>query len=414
MLPIIQLLVLSLLFTACSKKESTVTTSTTITQREESKQESSTVVVKTETPPVLQEPISVTVAELKAYNPQSIFTKKLLECAYPDTEEKSCIVKDLPLLGMSSQKISVSDILNRTLVTHQFLGDSFKQVLQKLPVESLALFGAINGIVLSSEVKTNAYWARSGFIYLNAQLLCRSVKECDFLKSGKENEVNSPFKNLQFSFVNDYVYNHKSIWQNANEEQFVFYKVAATLFHELSHANDYFEPAYIKSSDFAPEKSYDELTYERITIRQMISQRLPSRPKSIKLEHIANVIYNDEEITADDVAMTPQLAVVEFLSESTNDLYAHVNHEEDLARLTEEALMLTFFNIPRLIVFTDTANEIVYAEKMRVAQSGLRPRVLFAIEKSLSKSVAEKVKDKLEATKPLVFPAKTVWDELYL
>ena len=405
------LLLISLVFTACSKNESSVPNANVIQKVEEKPSEASTAEVEPNAPidvqVEVQEPIEHP-AQLMVFKPDSIYSQKLLNCSFPDTEEKSCIVKDLPLLGMNAQKISVNDILNRTLVTHQFLGEKFKQVLLKIPPDTLALFGAVNGIVISSEVTTNAYWARSGFIYLSARLFCRSKDECQTLS--KENDS----QKLPVKFVNDYVHNQKSIWdESIQDDQILLYKVAATLFHELAHANDYFEPSYVRSNDFAIEKSYDELTFERMTVRQMVSLRIPARPKSTRLENLANIIYKNKEMTADDLSLSPQSIADEFLAENTNDLYSHINHEEDMARLVEEALMLTYFNIPRLIVFTDKSNSIVYAEKRRVARPNLRTRVLFAIEKSFSKPVADKVKEKLEDMKPVVFPANSTWNQLY-
>ena len=407
MLIFFHLLLLSLFFTACSKHESSVPNASVIQKVEEKPSETNTAEVEPDPPVEVQEPIQHP-AKLMAFKTDSPFAQKLMICSYPDTEEKSCIVKELPLLGMNSQKISVNDILNRTLVTHQFLGEKFKQVLLKMPPEALAFFGAVNGIVISSEVTTNAYWARSGFIYLNAQLFCRSKDECQTFS--KENDS----QRVPVRFVNDYIHNQKSIWtESISDDQILLYKVAATLFHELSHANDYFEPSFVRSNDLAIEKSYDELTFERMTVRQMISQRMPASPKSERLEHLAGIIYKNEEIKEDDLSLSPQSIVDEFLAENTNDLYSHLNHEEDMARLVEEALMLTYFNIPRLIVFTDKSNSIVYAEKRRVANPSLRARVLYIIEKSFSKSVADKVKEKLEDTKPVVFPANSYWNQLY-
>lgn len=402
-----QLLLISLVFTACSKNESSVPNVSVIEKVEEKASETNTAEVEPDAPVEVQEPIEYP-AQLLPFISDSPYVKKLLICSYPDTEEKSCVVKELPLLEMNPQKISVNDILNRTLVTHQFLGEKFKQVLLKMPPETLALFGAVNGIVISSEVSTNAYWARSGFIYLSARLFCRSKDECQTLS--KENDI----QKLPVKFVNDYIYNQKSIWdESIQDDQILLYKVAATLFHELAHANDYFEPSYVRSNDFAKEKSYDELTFERMTVRQMVSQRMPGRPSSVRLEHLAGIIYKNEEIKDEDLTLTPQSVVDEFLTNNTNDLYSHINHEEDMARLVEEALILTYFNIPRLIVFTDKSNSIVYAEKNRVAQPNLRTRVLYVIEKGFSKSVADKVKEKLEDVKPVVFPANSSWNQLY-
>ena len=98
------------------------------------------------------------VGHVTPYNNSSPYITKMQECIYADSADKSCAIADLPLIGLAVSPITVQDILDRTLISHEFLGETFKQVLLKMNPEMLQMFGSVSAIVISdSSINASRY-----------------------------------------------------------------------------------------------------------------------------------------------------------------------------------------------------------------------------------------------------------------
>lgn len=367
------------------------------------------------------------VGEVKPYNPFSSYAKKMAICVYADTSEKSCTVQSLPLLGISKEKITPQDILDRTMISHDFLGVAFKEVLNKMNPEMLQMFGSVNAVVISDKINPSFYWTKPGAIYLSGSYFWKNAEEYDLLHQVKD--YRQDFGNaFQFIFDSDYIKDGKSITERADQNFQTYdemsYRVIRLLFHELTHANDFFPRSFYKSQDINLNQTYSEIASGRYLNDQLISQKQATKLASLKLSHLGEIFFQGEEATPEDSSILAEEVVQEFKNDIATDYYSYSTPMEDLAMSAEEALMLYYYNIPRLVIviklpephFVVPANYnyiIGWGEKSRVLEPNIKGRALYAVENLLGKSIAQKVSDKMDQFSFKEIPANTSWEDIY-
>lgn len=368
-----------------------------------------------------------TVGRVRPLNPKNQYAAKMQECIYADTEKKSCKVSDLPLLGLDKNKITIQDILDRTLVSHDFLAVAFREVLFRMPKETLQMFGSITAVVISDKINPSFFYANTGAIYISGRYLWSNKAEWDIVSGVQDSRESAGFL-LQYIFDHDYIKNGKSISKRA-KNAFQTYdemapKTARVLFHELTHANDYFPRAYYSKMVVEDKKSYIVTAYDHYDNKEIASQNLPSKLISSKLTHIADVLYFGSPATTTDQATLAEEVISEFRSDLATDLYSYSNHFEDLAMCAEEALMLYYYHMPRFIVviklpgpkFNSPENyvyEISWGVKSRVADVAIKNRAVFAVENDLGVKISQQVSDHLDTIQPKEIQANTSWDDVY-
>ncbi|MDO9182629.1 MAG: hypothetical protein Q7U04_09485 [Bacteriovorax sp.] len=367
------------------------------------------------------------VGAVKPYRTNNPDTAKMNECIYADTNEKSCTVSSLPLIGLSKNQITVDDILDRTFISQDFLGETFKQVLLRLNPEILQMFGAVSAVVISDKVNPSFYYSVTGTIYLSGRYFWRNAEELKLLNQVKDfrAEMGLP---LQFAFNHDYIINGKSITSRADRNTQTYDEMAIVtarlLFHELTHANDYFPRRFYKSSNIDISKTYQKIAHDRFVTLQLASDQEVSKVSSAKLSHIGQILFQGAKASAEDSSILADDIISEFKNDVASDSYAYSNSKEDYAMLAEEALMLHYYNISRYTFiikypeayFTppqDFSYPIVWGEKSRVLEPNIKPRAYLAVENDLGLDIGKKVRAKLDPLSPVDIPANTNWDDLY-
>jgi hypothetical protein len=364
--------------------------------------------------------------KLNPYNPNSPYVDKMQECVYADTAEESCIVGDLPLIGLSKVNITVEDILDRTLVSHDFLGVTFKEVLSRMNPEMLQMFGAVTAIVISDKVNPSFYYSVSGAIYLSGRYFWKNAKERKLLTQVKDfrEGAGSP---LQFFFDSEYLKAGKSITNRAvkNEQSYdeMAINVSRLLFHELSHANDYFPKSFYYSQRLNLTKTYQKTARERFLKKELESDKLPSQVTSQKLIHIGQVLYQGKKATTEDSALLAEEVIQEFKNDVASDDYAYSTSREDYAMIAEEALMLYYYETPRFLFVIklpeanfvppdDYVYQIAWGEKSRVLEPKIKLRAAIVVENDLGKDVGKKIIEKLNQYSSVEIPANLTWKEI--
>lgn len=367
------------------------------------------------------------VGEVRPYNPNNPYAVKMKECIYADTDDKSCSIKSLPLLGMSKDLITPQDILERTMISHDFLGEAFKQVLNRMPPEMLQMFGSINAVVISDKINPSFFYSTSGAIYLSGHYFWSNTEEYKLLNQVKDYRQDFGSA-LQFIFDNDYIKNGKSITTRASENVQTYdemsFNVARLLFHELTHANDFFPRSFYQKQDTDLSKTYRKTAFERYSKSEIASLQLPTPLTSKKLNHLGDILYHGVDATTQDTSTLAEEVVQEFKNDVASDPYGYSTPMEDLAMNAEEALMFYYYNIPRYVVviklpmpnFKIPENfdyPILWGEKGRILESKIKNRAIFAVENDLGATISQKVSDKLDQFLPKEIQSNTSWDDLY-
>lgn len=366
------------------------------------------------------------VGELKLAHPSTAYAQALQECVYADKADKSCVINRLPLIGMTTNQITVDDVLDRTLYTHAFMAVAFKQVLERLNPEVLQMFGAVNAIVLSNSINPSFYLSTSGAIYLSGNYFWSNYDEWVVSQSAKD-ERDSYGVNLQFTTDHDYLKNKKSISSRAEEDRRSYDEMvmplARLLFHELTHANDFFPKSVYLGSAIDSGKTYQKIAFERFTQGQLVSSNQPTRLTSTKLWHLGDVLFHGETATAEDRSSLAVEVADEFKNERAVDMYSFSTEREDLAMNAESLLMKYYYDASRYIVFIKYPQTnfvppknydypIVWGQKDRVLAPEIKKRALYAVENDLGKAVRDRVETKVKGAGPIEIPSLTPWDQI--
>lgn len=367
------------------------------------------------------------VGSVRPYNPLNQYAVKMQECVYANTEQKSCKVASLPLLGLSKNKITIQDILDRTLISHDFLAVAFKEVLYRMPTETLQMFGSVTAVVISDKITPSFFYANTGAIYISGKYFWSNKTELSIVNGVRDSRAGAGYL-LQYIFDHDYIKNGKSISDRA-QDSFQTYeemtpKAARVLFHELTHANDFFPRKYYSQMVVENKKSYITTAYDHYDNKEITSMNLPTQLFSSKLTHIADILYLGGSATQEDVSTLAEEVISEFRSDLATDLYSYSNHFEDLAMCAEEALMLYYYNMPRFVLviklprpnFDPPENyiyEIAWGVKSRVADPAIKNKAVFAVENDLGIKISQQISDRLDATVPKEIQANMSWEDVY-
>lgn len=366
------------------------------------------------------------IGAVKPVDSYSVYAESMKTCIYADEDEKSCPIVNLPLIGMSKKVITIDDIMKRTLVSHDFMAISFREVLLRLPSEVLQMFGAVNAIVISDKINPSFYLTSSGSIYLSGSYFWHNYEDWSSMSHPKDSR--EAFGSaLQFVSDHDYIKNKKSISSRADEyvksyDEMVL-PLARLLFHELTHANDWYPKAFYTNDNFDQSKTFQETAFDRYVKLKIASANQPTKLSSLKLTHLGQVMYRGEVATAEDKKFLATEIAEMFKNDIASDFYSYSSTREDLAMSAEESMMLYYYDAYRYVVvikfpysgFIVPANyayPIVWGQKGRVLLPAIKERALYAIENNLGPEIKEKARAKFLSLKTTEIPANTPWDML--
>ena len=278
------------------------------------------------------------VAYTVPYVPSGVYADALRPCVYPGTRAATnCTLERLPFLGAEFSAPTVDDVLTRVLVSHRWMGDSFREVLAKLPADVRQLARSVTAIVIASDIRPAHYRVGTGAIYLDAGYFWRSPEEravvtmeADFRGGfGRTIPLYVPWR---------YVRNNAALGSvGTTRAELLLPIIAFLLYHELSHAADFVPAARI--DDMAPSLTAYEAAVQQPT--QWPSSRLAMEHplRSQIMRELAGVFFLGASATRAQEALQPDEVVAEFASDGAVDFYSYSTQFEDLADLHDTLLM---------------------------------------------------------------------------
>jgi len=113
------------------------------------------------------------------YNPDAEYASVLKQCIVirEVNDQDPCPLVTLPFIGMDNPDPTIQDIMDRVLVTHQWMGERFEQTLRVMPQETLQLFAPITGILIGSNVDGIGNWSKYGRLRIDPTYLWLSNTE---------------------------------------------------------------------------------------------------------------------------------------------------------------------------------------------------------------------------------------------
>lgn len=301
----------------------------------------------------------------KAYKSNSPYSSSLKTCIQAEEVEDSCQLNQLPLIGMAIDNPSVNDIMDWVVVSHDWMGLRFEQVLALLPEDIRTLLKGVTAIVIDDDTRPSYYTTLTGAIYLDPANLWLTNEE-KYTINRKEDFRSGFADPLQFRSLWRYVDNDERAYQSyslsgTEERQLedIVLPIAALLFHELAHANDFFPPSTLDSLN--PNQTVvsaaSNLTSQRISTRLYSSNAENSPLVSATMFSLAGVMYRGEEPSTANLNIFGNEVGDAFEADAASDDYAYTTIFEDVAMAFEEAMMKYHFDIDRDMAFTTAPPE---------------------------------------------------------
>ncbi len=287
------------------------------------------------------------------------YASVLVPCVTITQASDSCALGTLPFLVSHTNHPSIEDVMSRVVVSHRWMGERFFEALHYLPADILQLFRSVTAIVIADDIRPSYFSTSTGAIYLDPQLLWQTVEEkAVFQWFVDQSQAFGSGQTLRFRSWSRYVKNGQAVVSeysafDGSERSIddVLLPLAALLFHELAHANDFFPSERVRAASGSEGTVY-ELAGRQIGFRasDALYEALPLH--SEPLRHLAEVMYQQEGMyTVEELSRNAQEMGAMFDLHPANDDYAFLHQFEDAAMLFEAVMMHYHFHTDRDVAF---------------------------------------------------------------
>ena len=339
-------------------------------------------------------------ARVFSYNPNSPYADNLVNCVYSNSLTSSCTLAQTPLLAeevKSSPTIpSVESIMDRVVVSHQWMGDRFKEFLTNNDANNdiRNLLRATTAIVIAYDIRPSFYWAATGAIYLDAENFWLTPQERDTINEAAD--FRADFGNdLQFVMPWRYIKDNDYASQGYSRSARVtrtpadgLYRLTSLMYHELAHANDFFP-----SNEWYIHQSSQRVLDAAVSTDFESDQLAISLPlASQEMRDLGQVSFAGETANQTQKNYLPTDIEGFFSPDRATDFYAYSSEREDYAMLFEELMMQSRFGILRDVAITNqpvgdniSASDyiVTWGQRGRIGDNKLTARVLFSASRVL-------------------------------
>ena len=310
---------------------------------------------------------------------------------YDDAEDNFCALARLPFVGAEFDAPTIDDVMSRVLVSHRWMGDNLRALLEMLPADIFLLARSLTGIVIATDVRPSHYRPDTGAIYLDADFFWRTAEQRAVVS--REPDYRLAFlRKLQVDLPWRLVRNNQWFGIRQDETGARMAEDAAVwlgflLFHELSHAGDFMHHSRIAGLDasLTPWEAMfgtegNEQWREWPSIRLATAHPL----RSDVMIGLAEVSFSGEEPTAQQAALQPGDIVDEFAGDGAVDFYSYASIFEDLADLHSTVLMSHHFGQEQDTAITDNPPEppftVAWGQRGRFTDPLVIDRTRFVVE----------------------------------
>lgn len=328
---------------------------------------------------------NISLADVYPYNTNSPYADALNRCVYSNTQTGYCNLNKLPFIGSLNPTPTVEEIMDRVLVSHDWMGERFRDFLENIDTDHdiKNLLGATTSIVISYDIRPSFFWSGTGAIYLEPKYFWVTAEERDTLNETPDYRANF---GSELSFVdpwrlvknNEYAYYTPPV--NSRETRSTEdsrYYALRVLYHELAHANDYFPP---RAWSLASGKDFTFSFYDN---HGPDSNRLNATYPltSSEMNDLAKVLFQGNDASQTQIDYSAQDVAGFFFPDHATITYNYSNSREDYAMLAEEYMMGFRHGVLYDQAITFGPNEYIIAqgERGRIGHTRITPRAEFVI-----------------------------------
>ena len=352
----------------------------------------------------------------------STLDSRLVNCV---NYQKYCSVEELPFIAMQSSAPSIEDIMQRVIVSHDWMGERFEQLLAVLPSEIYTLLGSVTAIVIADNIRPSFYWTGSGAIYLDPDDLWLSNKEKASVEKDADYRQNYG-DSLQYNFFHRFVLNDEAAYDyyslSGTEErnlEDITIPMASLLFHELAHANDYMpqDKMYLIQDQQKTWQAINSLSDYQTQNKLAAEHPLQS---TTLFDH-AKIVYKGTTANEQQRQQSGEMLGEMMEQEGANHLYAYSTNAEDVAMLFQATMLKKTYNIDMDTAFVEnpkgddlTCSDYIVSWGMRnkIAESKTQIRAQFVAESLLPNTNFNAFFNDL--TDSRFFPEQTDWCNISL
>ena len=347
-------------------------------------------------------PFSERVADVFLYNENSPAGQQLVDCVYSNaaTYDKSCDFNQSQLIAHVTNNPSIDDIMDRVIVSHQWMGDQFKKFLETYDNQHhdfKNLLRATTAVVISYDIRPSFYHPYTGAIYLDPSDLWETPQQRDTINHAPDYRAGFG-SDLQFEMPWRYVKNNEyANYYSPLSARLTrslsasLYDFSALLYHELAHANDYFPSSNwydINKSEtflsFVNQLFDDKGIQSDILQNQYPLDHLYASGGENELTQLAQVRFRGEEANNQQKAYSPNDIANMFATETAPQFYSYSSTREDYAILFDGFMMKTRYNVARDVAVSDQEyDQIFWGQRGRIGEASIKPRVAFVASRVL-------------------------------
>ncbi|MEC7119151.1 MAG: hypothetical protein VXW65_04505 [Pseudomonadota bacterium] len=365
-----------------------------------------------------------------AYQRSTPYNDQLLRCTFSNqlTDAKLCNVGTLPPLNQNDLTPSIAEVMQRVVVSEDWMGQQFEQFLRQHDQHQdfLNLLKPVTAIIISPNITQSFYFALTGAIYLHPDYLWLTAQQRDSLI--EEPDFRTEFgQDLSFLTSHWYVKNGDfatGYWPITERKSRTLSEMslplAALLYHELAHANDFYPAQRLRS--LQTHRILAEQLDERLFPSTTLTQRWPLH--SGLLKELAQVSFAGVPATSTQRQLQPTQVAEAFFSDRASDFYGYLDQYEDAAMLFEESMMLLRYGIARDVFVMnlpqqqDSQGRPIYimtqGQRHRVADPAVSPRALSIISQ-LMPELTEPARRVMQQNPALALCAEQpIWQSLSL
>jgi hypothetical protein len=337
------------------------------------------------------------VATVFPFNENSPHKNNLVPCVYSNTLTSSCTLGKLPLIAQETTKPSLEDIMDRVVVSHQWMGERFKIFLKTYDVNNdfKNLLRATTAIVISYDVRPSFYWAATGAIYLDPDNLWLLKSERDTINEAPDYRAN--FGNeLNFALPWRYVKNNEYAYSFVEDDvrtdrtaEDGLYRLTSLIYHELAHANDFF-PSSKWATHSSNTRILDAAIDKNTPESNGLSIAYPLRSQEMK--NLAQVSFHGESANNTQKSYLPEDVANFFNQDIAPQYYNYSSEREDYAMLFDGLMLKARYGIDRDVAITNAPQgDVIYAkdyivtwgQRGRIGDESIKARATYVVNRIL-------------------------------
>ncbi len=343
----------------------------------------------------------IPITESRSYRPTARYASVLTECAFAE-QESLCELATLPYIGLNTLSPSVEDVMQRLVVTHDWMGVRFEEMLHRMPADMLGMFSTVTAVVIGSDVRPSSFWPTTGVIRLDPRYLWLNVDEKRTISSDadprSEYGAELQFVALWREMIGD---NYAVDYYSLNDDQErtlgdLEIGLAGVMYHELAHANDIVERTKLSdlSLDSTPLQAYEQL-FDTSVSMQLYAQEALTAQQSYLYE-LGGVRYYDDDPSDFHRSVLADFVGAEMGTEGKATFYSYSSIFEDSATLLEAAMLKFHYDVETHTAFSNKpANypeascdeyKVAWGVRNRLASVLVAPRAEFVVNRMIASS----------------------------